>query len=1024
MAAERSHVFADLLRTARRAAGLTQEELAERAGISVRALRKLESGAIQTPRRDTVALLTAALGLREPEQAAFAQAARRPRHRPSPQLGKLVASAPERPLVGRAPELTRLASHLAGEGPPLLLLAGEPGIGKTRLLQEAAARAHEAGWTVLAGGCTRRSGQEPYAPLLAALARFLAGQPAARLRADLEGCSWLVRLLPELAERAVVPAPSWTLPPEQERRLMFTAVDRLLANIAGPAGTLLVLDDLQWAGSDALDLLAALLHTQAGPLRVIGAHRSTEVGADHPLAVMRADLAREDQVEEQALGPLAPAEARALVDGLLPATPEASVLAAWVVERAGGVPFFLVSCARGVADAEAEDGGAAAHLPWTVRQSVLQRVAALPEAVRTLLGLAAVVGRELSRTMLLAAAAGALGAERAPLLGAIEAACAAGLLTEDERGDYRFVHDLIREAVLADLGAARRAAWHLAWAEALERPEGERAGRAAELAWHFVRADEPARALPYALAAGDRADAAYAHAEAERVYAMAAELARAVGDAGSEARALKKLGGVRYTLGRHTQALPAYERAAHLYREAGDWDQYAWDTIASIRCWLDRGDQELAAERLRALLRVLATQEERQQWDTDGDPLRADAAPDLSRLAARTAAHVCDMIAQCSLSLGRLPDALSAADRALAFARAAGDAVREAAAQVRRGLVLWDGRALDGEERLDEALAAFIEAGQLAQAAGDLHLLFKAHTNSADIQSLRGAIEEAIQLYASMLPVAEQWGAPAELAYVHTGFGATLVVAGRWVEARMHFEAVQVLAATVPPSYQTAYGAIHYAWLSHLQGRPEAPGLIDQALALAAQFNHIADLPLYLVQALAETDLLAGRDEAARIRVESLLAADGALFMYGSHAVKAALIPMQAWAAAERGDMRQADLLVRGEIERARRVGYRPALADALRIRALLAVRQGRSQEAEAALEESLSLCRAMPYPYAEAKALYVYGQLYAARDEPERARERFAQALAILNRLGERLYAEQIERALAESLPDKRPLP
>jgi tetratricopeptide (TPR) repeat protein len=99
--------------------------------------------------------------------------------------------------------------------------------------------------------------------------------------------------------------------------------------------------------------------------------------------------------------------------------------------------------------------------------------------------------------------------------------------------------------------------------------------------------------------------------------------------------------------------------------------------------------------------------------------------------------------------------------------------------------------------------------------------------------------------------------------------------------------------------------------------------------------------------------------------------------------------------------------------QRARRVGYRPALADVLRVRALLATRQGRWQEAEVTLEESLALCRAMPYPYAEAKALYVSGQFHAARGEPERACAHFEEALAILSRLGERLYAEHIERAL-----------
>jgi transcriptional regulator with XRE-family HTH domain len=200
MASPRPQPFGTLLRRLRLATGLTQEELAARAGLSAGAIGALERGLRRTPQRETLALLADALGLAAPERAQFEAAARAGRAAPSapPPLAP-VPGAPGPLLVGRARELARLDRHLAGDGPPLLLLAGEPGIGKTRLLREAAARARDAGWTVLAGGCTRRSGQEPYAPLLGALARFIAGRPAALLRADLEGCAWLVRLLPELA---------------------------------------------------------------------------------------------------------------------------------------------------------------------------------------------------------------------------------------------------------------------------------------------------------------------------------------------------------------------------------------------------------------------------------------------------------------------------------------------------------------------------------------------------------------------------------------------------------------------------------------------------------------------------------------------------------------------------------------------------------------------------------------------------------------------------------------------------------
>src|SRR5262249_50845309 len=144
------------------------------------------------------------------------------------------------PLIGRAQDLTHLARHLAGDGPPFLFLAGEPGIGKSRLLTEASQRARRGGWTLLRGGGLSRRGTEPYAPLLTALDGHLRHQLPPQQRLALEGCGWLVRLLPELTAVIPAPAPFWPLPPNQERRLMFAAVARYLTNIAGVAGTLLL----------------------------------------------------------------------------------------------------------------------------------------------------------------------------------------------------------------------------------------------------------------------------------------------------------------------------------------------------------------------------------------------------------------------------------------------------------------------------------------------------------------------------------------------------------------------------------------------------------------------------------------------------------------------------------------------------------------------------------------------------------------------------------------------------------------
>jgi predicted ATPase len=502
--------------------------------------------------------------------------------------------------VGRHAEVRQLERHLTGEaGSPLLLLAGEPGIGKSRLLHEAARLGRQRGMRVLHGGCARSDGQEPYAPLLGALAHHLQGSGGrwtpAQLRAALAGCAWLVRLLPELATGPIEPLPAWTLSPEQERRLMFGAVARFLANVAGPGGTLLLLDDLQWAGADALDLLGTLVRQAAeARLCVVGAYRHTEVRPESPLSAMLADLAHAGLALQHALPLLTPAEAAQLLDRLLAPGDEdtptgrlGQALREQVVQQAGGVPFFLVSYARGLRAEErtcCEGGTMHTAVPWDVAHSVRQRVAVLPEAARQVLGAAAVIGRTAPYALLQAVA----GRPEQEALAALEAAGRAGLL--EEEGDpegppaYWFAHDVIREVVEADLSAARRLVLHRDIARALEQAAGEAldvASRVEELAYHYARTEEHASAALWLERAGDQAAAGFANAAALAHYAAARErLVAGRADAAAVARLDEKLGDLHLLGGEYGQAQERFAQArggasaearrAELWRKEGE----------------------------------------------------------------------------------------------------------------------------------------------------------------------------------------------------------------------------------------------------------------------------------------------------------------------------------------------------------------------------------------------------------------------------------------------------------------------
>jgi predicted ATPase/DNA-binding XRE family transcriptional regulator len=560
--------FALLLRRHRQAARLTQQELAERAGLSERAVNDLERGARQRPRRDTVALLAAALGLVAPERAVFEAAARRSAHTavelPTPR------PADADPLVGRARDLAALDRYLGGDGSPLLLFSGEPGIGKSRLLREAAVRAAGHDLRVLAGGCQRRGGQEPFAPLLDALEGHIRRRAPAQLRADLQGCAWLVRVLPELADGPIEPLPSWTPAPEQERRLITRAVARFLANVAGSAGTLLILDDLQWARADALDLLAALVRSTPEPrLLVLGAYRNTEVGAQDPLAVVLADLAHAGLAAQRTVPPLTLRETEELLDLLLErGERRRDVQQTDVARRTGGVPFYVVSYAQELRRVEMEEVERKA-VPWSVAQSIRQRVAALPAPVRTALEVAAVAGRVVEPVVLLAI----MHHSEQEVLGALELASRAGLLAEDTHA-YLFAHDLIREVVEADVGAARRQALHREVAGVLEQRPGELPVE--RLAYHYTAADLPAQAIPYWQRAGERAIARSAYVDAIAHLSSGLELLATLPD--TPERTIQELalqvglaGALKIARGwASPEAGRAYTRALELCRQVGD----------------------------------------------------------------------------------------------------------------------------------------------------------------------------------------------------------------------------------------------------------------------------------------------------------------------------------------------------------------------------------------------------------------------------------------------------------------------
>ncbi|MER6349969.1 ATP-binding protein [Streptomyces sp. NPDC001595] len=406
------------------------------------------------------------------------------------------------PLTGRDDELARLAGALgrarAGD-PRAVLVAGDAGVGKTRLLDEAAARAAAAGTTVLTGHCVDLGDVGlPYLPFTEILGALGADE---RFAPVLTAHPAVDRLTGAAADADG----------ETGGRLrLFESVAALLAELTESAPLLLVLEDLHWADQSSRDLLRFLLsrgvpHRPAGGapaprLAVFASYRADDLHRRHPLRPLLAELVRLPAVERLELRPLPDADVARLVRRLCPGRlPEATVRG--IVERAEGNAFYAEEL---LAAADEEPGA----VPSGLADLLLIRFEQLPETAQQVLRTAAVAGRRVDHDLL----RDAVGRPEGELEAALREAVGRQLLVAGEGDTCAFRHALIREAVYADLLPGERARLHGAFARLLTG-RGRTAKTAAERAHHYRESHDLPEALGASLEAADHAQRLGAPAE-------------------------------------------------------------------------------------------------------------------------------------------------------------------------------------------------------------------------------------------------------------------------------------------------------------------------------------------------------------------------------------------------------------------------------------------------------------------------------------------------------------------------------
>ena len=631
---------------------------------------------------------------------------------------RIPTSPNEGPLVGRERESALLrdwwASVGRGDG-GLLLVDGDPGIGKTRLVGELARAVEGDGTLVLWGRCDEDP-VAPFQPFAEALGRYFHAESADRIsRLPEWRLAELSRLVLRLREHAP-PFEEDAGDPENNRFRFFEAVTATLSELSSNGTLLLVIDDLHWADQPTLLLMRHVLRNiDRANLGIVGMYTDTEVPPDHRLRPALADLRSDLSIEAVHLQGLSEDGVDTLVRAWESA-PEA--LAPRLHKLTDGNPLFLEEMLRQLTErgaAPAGDGGEApvpADLdpPEAIRELVARRVSRLPEDVIYLLQAAAVSGQECEAGIV--AEAAALSPDQQ--LDAFDRAEESRLLRRVgglARDRYAFSHALVRDAIYGELLHGRRVRYHHKIAVATERVHGDSLDTYVnELAHHFYMGAALAdsdKAIRYCTAAGERALRLLAFEEAVGHLIRALEVAEKFGgsDPSTRCDTLIALAEAQNRAGDAVQANTNFERAATLARSIGDPERLASTALrAGPLTYLGIvGAHEEQIGRLEEALAALPV---------DDSHLRSRVTAQLGLVLVASAGVPAP---------GVLERALALNSDAVAMARRLGDRVALGYALRSRMHVLW------GIEPAPERLAAGTELGQIAEDVGDQFLALHGH---------------------------------------------------------------------------------------------------------------------------------------------------------------------------------------------------------------------------------------------------------------------------------------------------------
>jgi ATP/maltotriose-dependent transcriptional regulator MalT len=632
-------------------------------------------------------------------------------------------------LIGRSSELERLRSGLAlartGQA-SATLVAGEAGVGKTRLMAEIARAAESDGAVVLLGGCMDLGeGSSPYAPVVEALRGLVRRVSPEQLETVLgQGRSELARLVPDLGPVGGGQASDLSYGSAQGR--LFELLLGVLERLAATSPVVFIVEDLHWSDRSTRDLLGFLVRNlrDAGVMLVC-TYRSDELHRRHPLLPFLAELERTGRVERLQLHPFDRGESADQLRAIAGRDLDTALIES-IHTRSGGNAFF----AEELLVAAGEDGRT--ELPQTLRDVLVARVTDLAEPTQEFLRVASAAGQRVDPALLAAAA----GMDETTLYDALRECVGRQVLVPDPTAGterYAFRHALLQEAIYDDLLPGERTRLHSAFARTLEASSAGDASYAAELAYHWYAAHDLPRALESAVTAAESAEGRFAFPEALAQYERAIDLWDRVPDA--EARAgrdrvalLSALAGVA-RFHEPARAVTHIQSAIRLVDETADpvrsgllherLGRYAW--IA--------GQGELSNAAYRTAMRLIPA-----------EPPSAQRARALAGLA------------QTLMLGGHFDESRPLAEEALGLARAVGARDIEGHARNTRGL----DRSADGE--IDEAIEDLRAALAIAEEVGIIDDIGRAFANWIWVLDIAGRLDEAIVRAEAGVAMSERLG--------------------------------------------------------------------------------------------------------------------------------------------------------------------------------------------------------------------------------------------------------------------------